>query len=94
MPRSREASPKSRYRNDAHDFGNMEAQVPLDAGLKGDRTRGTAHARPVESDLNLTGSGHCHQFDIPAILLDSRSDQVQDRSNPLPKLGGGISHGY
>jgi hypothetical protein len=58
------------------DFGDLFADVPLDAVLEGHFAAWAAVAGAVEADLHDPGVGDVDQFNIPPIGLNGRTDQV------------------
>src|SRR5262245_43628990 len=87
----------SRDGDDLGDFGHLFADVAFDAHLQGHGAAGAPVAGAVEADLHHTVGGHIDEFDVPAVRLHGRSDQVDDVLHLfLQRRRGGSSggHGY
>lgn len=63
---------------DPCDFGDMLAKVTLDAQLERLVAGGAADAGPEQSDLDDALTGDIDEFDIPAVRLDGRTDEIDD----------------
>ncbi len=68
---------------DGADFGNIFLEVSLDTDLERDRARGTADAGSVEPNSDDSVIGDLDQFEVTAIGLDRRADQIDDLGHSL-----------
>jgi hypothetical protein len=69
--------------NDLRDFRNVVSKISLDPLLQSHVTARTAMARSMKPNLHHALPGDINQFDVSAIGLHSRPDQVDDILNPL-----------
>ena len=70
--------------------GNLRqpfAEIPLNPMMQRHRAARAAVAGPVEAYMHHTIGHHIHQFDISAISLDGRSNQVNHFLYPRPHFG-------
>jgi len=65
----------------------MLPQVSFDAHLQRNRRRRAPHASPMEPDSHDLIGGHLHQFDITAVGLHRRPDEIDDLGDPLQERG-------
>lgn len=68
-------------------------EVALDAHLEGDVGGWAADAGPVEADADDLVGGDPDEFDIAAIGLDRRADEVDDLGDALEERGVGCGGG-
>src|SRR4051812_23563090 len=81
--------------DDAGDFGGALAEGALDAHLEGHRGGRAAMAGPVEADLDDAVVADLDQFDVAAVRLNRRADEVEDALHLLPHsrfTSGGLGH--
>lgn len=81
------------------DFRDVQSQIPFDSHLERHFAGGATHASAVETDANGAGDGQFDQFEIAAVGLDGRADQVDHAPDAfeefsVPENGGiGVGHG-
>ncbi len=56
----------------------MGLEVPLDAGLEGDRGGWAADAGAVHPDLDVVVGGEADELDVAAVGLNGRADEFDD----------------
>src|SRR4051794_18766045 len=68
-------------RHDLRHFRNLLANVPFNSMLQRHMAAWTAEARAVETNTDQAVGLHINQFDIAAVGLNRRANQVDDRLN-------------
>lgn len=77
---------RSGDRANTRNLGHMRPQVPFEAHLQSQRARWTADASAVQTHLNDPIGPNPDQFDIAAVRLDSRANQVDHLFDAISKL--------
>lgn len=67
------------------DFGDVVAEVSLDAHLEGHVAGGAADAGAVEADADDAGGRDVNEFEVSAVGLDGGPDTFQDTRNAVAK---------
>ena len=82
------------YRHDPGHFRHFFAEIAFDAVLKGEIAARAAVAGAVEADLNRAVGLNIHKFDVSAISLNRRADQIDHALYSLAhwKMGFGGIH--
>ena len=79
---------------DFADFGDMVAEVLLDADFEGHHGGRAANARAVEADVDDAVGGDLYEFDVAAVGLHGRSDGLDDELDAISDgegfAGGGV----
>lgn len=75
---------------DARDLGDMGLEVPLDSDLEGHAAGWAPDAGPVKSDANQPGGGDIDEFDVAAVGLHRRADQVDHPCDAVAQVGPGF----
>jgi hypothetical protein len=81
--------------NDLRDFRNVVSKISLDALLQSHVAAGAPVTGAVKSDLHNALARYINQFDISAIGLHGRTNQVDDALNFLAHrlFAGGFGSG-